>query len=151
MTEMTNLGELTFTRAYQAPRDLLFSVMTEPEHLCHFWGPVGVSTPIDNIIVEPHVGGRFETIMVNDETADEYPMRGVFVEFDRPIRLAWTEADVEGGMLTTITFTDLGDGTTEAFTHQTNVPEMYRSPEAQAGLETSFTKCDSYLATLRQA
>ncbi len=151
MSNATNLGELTFSRVYQAPVDLLFSVMTEPEHLSHFWGPIGMSTPIENIIVEPRVGGRFETLMVNDETGDQYPMRAVFAEFDRPNRLAWAEADVEGGMLTTITFTDLGDGTTETFTHQTNVPEMYQSPEAQAGLATSFTKCDAYLETLQSS
>jgi uncharacterized protein YndB with AHSA1/START domain len=149
MSETTDLGELTFTRVYQAPIDLMFRVMTEPEHLSHFWGPIGVSTPVENIIVEPRVGGRFETIMVNDEDGEEYTMRGVFAEFDPPNRLAWTEADVEGGMLTTITFTDLGDGTTEAFTHQTNVPEFFRSEEAQAGMQTSFDKCDVYLATLQ--
>jgi uncharacterized protein YndB with AHSA1/START domain len=149
MSDTTNLGELTITRVYQAPRALMFSVMTEPEHLSHFWGPIGVSTPIENIIVEPRVGGRFETVMVNDENGEEYAMRGVFTEFDSPSRVAWTEADVEGGMVTTITFTDLGDGTTETFTHQTNVPEMYLSPEAQAGLASSFDKCDAYLLTLQ--
>ena len=149
MSDTTNLGEVTITRVYQAPRDLMFSVMTEPEHLSHFWGPIGVSTPIENIIVEPRVGGRFETIMVNDENGEEYPMRGVFTEFDAPNRIAWTEPDVEGGMVTSITFTDLGDGTTETFTHQTNVPEFFRSEEAQAGMQTSFVKCDAYLLTLQ--
>ncbi|MEY2396957.1 MAG: hypothetical protein QOJ00_131 [Actinomycetota bacterium] len=146
---MSNLGELKLTRVYKAPRELLFQVMTEPEHLQHFWGPTGVTTPIGNIVVEPRVGGRFETGMVNDETGDVYPMRAVFVEFDPPNRLAWTEPDVEGGMVTTVTFTDLGDGTTETFTHQTNVPEQYLTPEAQAGLQSSFDKCDAYLEKIQ--
>ena len=51
-------------------------------------------------------------------------------------------------MTTTIVFNDLGDGRTETVTHQTNVPPMLMSPEAQAGLETSFVKFDAYLATL---
>ena len=104
--------------------------MIEPEHLTHFWGPVGVSTPIENITVDPRPGGVFETIMVNDETGEEYPSRGVFVEVVEPERIVWTEPDVEGGMTTSLTFTDLGDGRTEVVVHQTNVPEMYRSPEA---------------------
>jgi Activator of Hsp90 ATPase homolog 1-like protein len=48
------------------PRALLFDCMTRPEHLTHFWGPDGTTTPIDGITVEPQPGGRFETVMVND-------------------------------------------------------------------------------------
>ena len=43
---------------------------------------------------------------------------------------------------------DLGDGRTETVTHQTIVPAMFLSPEAQAGMETAFVKMDAYLATL---
>jgi uncharacterized protein YndB with AHSA1/START domain len=86
--------------------------------------------------------------MVNDETGEEYPMRGVFVDFDPPHRLSFTEADVEGGMTTSIVFNDLGDGRTETVTRQTNVPPMLMSPEARDGLESSFVKMDAYLATL---
>ena len=86
--------------------------------------------------------------MVNDETGEEYPTVGVFVEFDPPHILSFTEPDVDGGMTTKITFNDLGDGRTETVTHQTNVPPMFLSPEAQAGMETSFVKFDAYLASL---
>ena len=65
-----------------------------------------------------------------------------------PEKLVWTEPDVEGGMTTSVTFTDLGDGRTEVFTHQTNVPEMYRSPEAQAGMQSSFDRFAAYIASL---
>jgi uncharacterized protein YndB with AHSA1/START domain len=148
VTPETELGEMTLTRTWQAPAALLFEVMTTPEHLAHFWGPTGVSTPLANITVEPRPGGRFETIMVNDESGDEYPMRATFVEFDPPNRLSWTEAGVEGGMTTSVTFTDLGDGRCETLTHQTNVPAQFLSAEARSGLESSFVKCDAYLATL---
>jgi hypothetical protein len=70
------------------------------------------------------------------------------VDFDPPRKLSWTEAGVEGGTMTSITFHDLGDGRTETVTHQTNVPEMFMSPEARSGLESSFLKMDDYLATL---
>ena len=86
--------------------------------------------------------------MVSDETGDEFPTRGVFVEFDPPRAFSFTEADVAGGMTTSIAFNDLGDGRTETVTHQTNVPPMFLSPEAQAGMETAFVKLDAYLATL---
>jgi uncharacterized protein YndB with AHSA1/START domain len=143
-----NLGEVTFTRTYNAPRELVYSCMITPEHLTHFWGPIGVSTPIENITVDPRPGGVFETIMVNDADGALYPMRGVFVEVTAPEKLVWTEAEVEGGMTTAATFTDLGDGRTEVSIHQTNVPEMFLSPEAQAGMQSSFDRFVAYLATL---
>jgi uncharacterized protein YndB with AHSA1/START domain len=149
MTDTTpKLGEITYTRAWEAPRELVFECMTTPEHLTHFWGPVGVSTPIDNITIDLRPGGVFETIMVNDADGAEYPSRGVYVEIDPPSTLVWTEPDVEGGMTTSITFNDLGDGRCETVTVQTNVPEHFRSAEAQAGMESSFTRMDAYLATL---
>lgn len=149
---MTNaspiLGELTFTRTWDAPRELVFECMTTPEHLTHFWGPAGVTTPIEHITVDLRPGGVFETIMVNDADGTEFPSRGVYVEIVRPERLVWSEEGVEGGMTTSITFTDLGDGRCETVTHQTNVPEMFRSPEVEEGMLSSFDRMAAYLATL---
>jgi uncharacterized protein YndB with AHSA1/START domain len=144
----TTRGEITYVRQWDAPRELVFACMTTPEHLTHFWGPAGMSTPIENITVDLRPGGVFETIMVNDADGTEYPSRGVFVEIVEPETLIWSEADVEGGMTTSITFKDLGDGRCETVAHQTNVPEMFRSPEAQAGMQTSFDKMAAYLASL---
>jgi uncharacterized protein YndB with AHSA1/START domain len=144
----SNLGELIYTRVWDAPREVVFECMTTPEHLTHFWGPIGASTPLANIIVEPHAGGRFETIMVDDASGAEYPMKGVFVEVIPPEKLVWTEQDVEGGMVTSVTFNDIGHGKTETITLQTNVPEMFRSAEAQAGMQSSFDKMAAYIATL---
>ncbi|MGZ4690297.1 MAG: SRPBCC family protein [Acidimicrobiia bacterium] len=143
-----NQGELIYTREYKAPRELVFRCMIEPEHLTHFWGPVGVSTPIGNITVDARPGGAFETIMVNDESHDEYAMKAKFVEIVEPERIVFVEPDVEGGMTTSITFTDLGNGTTEVVVHQTNVPEMYMNDEAQAGMQSSFDKFAAYLESL---
>jgi uncharacterized protein YndB with AHSA1/START domain len=106
-----------------------------------------MSTPLDGITIEPRPGGRYDFVMVSDETGDEFPTRGVFVEFDPPRTFSFTEADVSGGMTTSIVFNDLGDGRTETVTHQTNVPSMFMSPEARAGMETAFVKLDTYLAT----
>jgi uncharacterized protein YndB with AHSA1/START domain len=140
------LGELTITRVFDAPRDLVFRCMLEPEHLTHFWGPVGVSTPIENITIDPRPGGVFETIMVNDADGAQYPSRGVFVEIVEPERLVWREPDV--GMTTTSTFVALDERRTEVRIHQTNIPEMFRSPEARAGFESSLDRFAAYLATL---
>jgi uncharacterized protein YndB with AHSA1/START domain len=143
-----NLGELTITRIYNAPRELVFTCMVTPEHLTHFWGPKGVTTPIDTIEVDAKPGGAFNTVMVSDADGSKFESRGVFVEVDAPRKLAWTEPDVEGGMLTSVTFEDLGDGRTEVTIHQTNVPEMFRSAEAQAGFNSSLDRFAEYVSSL---
>ena len=86
--------------------------------------------------------------MVSDADGSRYTMRAVYVEVRRPDRLVWTEPGVEGGMTTTITFTELGDGRTEVLTHQTNVPAMYADPQARKGFETSLTRFEEYVAAL---
>ena len=144
-----DLGEVTYTRIFDAPRELVFSCLIDPKHLTHFWGPTGMSTPIDRIVLDPRPGGAFETVMVNDADGSEYASRGVFTEVTRPERLAWTEPS--NGVSATTTFTDLGDGRTEVRIHQTNVPAHFRAPEAQAGFKTSLDKFAGYLATLQAA
>ena len=143
MTETaSDLGEVIITRIYDAPRELVFDCMTNPAHLTHFWGPMGVSTPLENITVDLRVGGVFETVMVNDDTGEQYPSKGVYTEINRPSVLAWEEP---GGMVNRSTFIDLGDDRTEVRIHQTNVPAMFRTPEAQAGMVSSLDRFADYL------
>lgn len=138
--------ELVYTRVFDAPRELVFRCMIEPEHLTRFWGPAGVSTPLETITVDARPGGKFETVMVNDADGSTYPTSAVFVEVSEPERLVWTEP--ASGMITTSTFTDLGGSRTQVRIHQAHVPEPYRSPQAQAGFATSLDKFAAYLATL---
>ena len=144
-----DLGEVTYTRIFDAPRELVFACMTDPQHLTHFWGPTGVSTPVENITVDLRVGGVFETVMVNDADGAEYPSKGVYTEITPPETLVWTEPDA--GMDCTTTFTDLGDGRTEVRIHQTNVPAMHRAAQARAGFKSSLDRFAAHLATLTAA
>ena len=148
MSEATGDSELTYRRVHDAPRELLFDCMTKPEHLTHFWGPAGTTAPLDGITVDLRPGGVFETVMMNDADGSHYTMRAVYIEVHRPDKLVWTEPGTEGGMTTTITFTELGDGRTEVVTHQVNVPEAFRSPQAQAGFVTSLDRFDVYITSL---
>lgn len=147
MTDQTaHAGELTFTRVFDAPRELVFRCMIEPEHLTHFWGPAGTSAPLEHITVDARPGGVFETVMVNDADGSRYPTRAVYVEVTEPDRLVWNEAHSQ--MTTTVTFTDVGDGRTEVRIHQVNVPEAFQRSEAQAGFLTSLDRCAAYLQSL---
>ena len=146
-TASTELGELTITREYDAPRDMVFRAMIEPEQLTHFWGPTGTHTPLDSIVIEPWAGGRFETTMVPDGAPPDagFPMKALFVEVVEPERIVFKE--LGGEMTTASTFTDLGDGRTRVVIHQTNMPAMYRSEDAQAGFNSSLDRFAAYLAT----
>ena len=139
-------GELIYTRVFDAPRELVFRCMLEPEHLTHFWGPAGMSTPLDGITVDPRPGGAFETVMVSDADGSRYTMRAEYVEITEPERIVWTEPAT--GMTTTSTFTDLGGARTEVQIRQANVPEAARTPQARAGFSTSLDRFAAYLRSL---
>ena len=139
-------NELTFTCILEAPRELVFRCMLEPEHLTHFWGPLGTSAPVDKITIDPRPGGVFEATMVNDADGSEHTMRSVYVEIEPPEKLVWTEP--ENGMTTTSDFIDLGDGRTEVRIHQTNIPAMFTSADAQAGFKSSLDRFAAYLSNL---
>ena len=143
---MTVPAEFTYRRVHRASRELLFDCLTQPEHLTHFWGPAGVSTPLETIKVDARPGGVFETVMVNDSDGSRYPTRAVYVEIVEPERIVWTEPD--SGVTTTSTFRDLGGERTELHIRQANAPAGYRSPEARAGFATSLDRFAAYLEKL---
>ncbi|WP_199513849.1 SRPBCC family protein [Nucisporomicrobium flavum] len=133
--------ELVHRRVLRAPRELVWKCLTEPAELAHFWGPRGMDTPVDGIIVELRPGGRFETLMVGAHGS--YRMVATFTEVVAPERLSWVEP--ASGMHTTSTLEDLGDGSTAVVIHQRHVPEAMRTPEARAGFLTSLDKLEAYL------
>ena len=137
------LGTATHTRVFTAPRELVFRCMLDPQHLTHFWGPAGMSAPLDGITVDPRPGGAFETVMVADAGPGTYTMRAVFDEIVEPERIAWTETT--SGMRTVSTFVDLGDGRTEVVIEQSNAPAEFLTPENQQGFLSSLDKLDRYL------
>lgn len=141
-----NDDELVYRRVFRAPRELVWRCLTEPAELARFWGPSGMSTPIDGIVVELRPGGRFETLMVGEHGS--HRMVATFTEVVAPRRLAWVEPAT--GMHTTSTLDDLGDGSTAVVIHQRHVPEAARLPAARAGFGTSLDKLENHLARLKQ-
>jgi uncharacterized protein YndB with AHSA1/START domain len=139
----TDGGELHFTRIFDAPRELVFRCLIDPDRLTHFWGPAGVSAPREHITVDPRPGGVFETLMVNDADGNTYPTSAVYDAVDEPELLSWTES--HSGMKVTAHLVDLGNARTELVIHQTRVPEAFLGPEAQAGFLTSLDRLAVYL------
>jgi uncharacterized protein YndB with AHSA1/START domain len=138
---MKGADELIHRRVLRAPRELVWRCLTDPEELSQFWGPRGMTTPLDGIVVELRVGGRFETLMVGE--TGSHRMVATFTDVVPPEKLAWVEPAT--GLRTTNTLLDLGDGTTELVIHQRHVPEAMRSPEARAGFLTSLDALAAHL------
>jgi uncharacterized protein YndB with AHSA1/START domain len=53
----TETPQLAITRAFDAPRGLVYRAFTEPDHLAAWWGPVGASLPRDEIEFDVRPGG----------------------------------------------------------------------------------------------
>ena len=141
-----NDDELVYRRVFRAPRELVWRCLTEPAELAHFWGPRGMVTPVDGILVELRPGGRFETLMFGERGS--HRMVATFTEVVPPERLAWVEP--ASGMHTISTLEDLGEGGTAVVIQQRHVPEAMRVPAARAGFLTSLDKLEEHLTHLLQ-
>jgi uncharacterized protein YndB with AHSA1/START domain len=85
-TMTTEDREIVATRVFDAPRDLVWQVWTDPEHITHWWGPNGFTTTIHEMDVEP--GGAWRFIMHGPDGVD-YRNEIIYVEVKKPERLVY--------------------------------------------------------------
>ncbi len=85
------------TRTFDAPRALIFKCYTQPEHMVHFWGPHGSTTPVCKI--DLRVGGLWRTVM-RFASGHEYGYTSVYLEITPPERIVYRDApdDWPGGL-----------------------------------------------------
>ncbi len=104
--------ELVFTRVFDAPRELVFKVWTDPKHIVEWWGPRGFRTESLDMDVRP--GGAWRLIMHGPDGRD-YRNRIVYMEVVRPERLVYKHAGEEQDesvrFQVTVTFEDAGGKT----------------------------------------
>jgi uncharacterized protein YndB with AHSA1/START domain len=94
MTAKANKGgeqlanrEVVMTRTFDAPREIVFKMWTDPNHMAQWWGPHGFTNPVCELDVRP--GGAIR-IDMRDSDGAVYPMTGTFREIVRPERLVFT-------------------------------------------------------------
>jgi uncharacterized protein YndB with AHSA1/START domain len=82
--------EITVTRVFEAPRQLVWDCHTKPE-LMQRWmlGPPGWSMPVCR--VDLRVGGRYRYVWRNDETGAQFGSYGEHREIAAPERIVTTE------------------------------------------------------------
>jgi uncharacterized protein YndB with AHSA1/START domain len=139
---------LEITRVFDAPRELVFKVWTQPEHLVRWWGPKGFTTPSCQVDVRP--GGAYRTL-IRSADGKEHCMRGVYREVTEPERLVMTFAwEDEAGnpgheTLVTVDFADQAGKTRLTFRH--GVFETVADRDSHFGGWSSFMdRLAEYLA-----
>lgn len=145
-------SELSISRIFDAPPELVYRAFADADQLCQWFGPVGYSTPYESVHSDTQVGGHQRLVMVSDDDpADRSTIDLTFTEVVENELLAGHQ-DVTGIPGTTGTvrlhlrleFHEEPGGKTRL--------ELRQGPHAGAitddatkGWESSFTKLDLLL------
>jgi uncharacterized protein YndB with AHSA1/START domain len=107
--------DLTITRVFDAPREVVFRAWTDPQQVSQWWGPRGFTAAVVEVDARP--GGEIRVDMRGPD-GTIYPNRGVFHEVSEPERLVVTTRLVDDAGKTliegrsTVTFAEDGGKTT---------------------------------------
>jgi len=85
-TNDTSNREIVTKRLLNAPRELVFKVWTEPEHIAQWYGPNGFTNTVHEMDVKPGGVWRF---MMHGPNGMEFPNKIVYTEVERPERLSF--------------------------------------------------------------
>jgi uncharacterized protein YndB with AHSA1/START domain len=85
--------DLVVTRIFDAPRELVFKMFTDPKHLQQFWGPKGFKSTV--LEMDPRPGGAFRIDMRGPD-GGIYPCTGVYREVIDPERIVYI-GEPDGG------------------------------------------------------
>ena len=83
-----NERELVVSRLFEAPRELVWAMWTDPEHAIHWWGPP--FCPAIEMHMDVRVGGEWRHCLKSAEDGSLLWQHGVFKEVVPPQRLMFT-------------------------------------------------------------
>jgi uncharacterized protein YndB with AHSA1/START domain len=81
---------ITMERMFDAPRDVVWRVFTDPKHVVQWYGGHGFSSPVCEMDVRP--GGLWRHVMRNPD-GGEFAMEFVFVDVVKPEKISWQNTD----------------------------------------------------------
>ena len=82
-------SEVRMTRLFDAPRALVYEVMTKPEHVRRWWGQLGEGYSVPVCEIDLRVGGKWR--FVNRHPKGEVTFYGEYRELNPPERCVFTE------------------------------------------------------------
>jgi len=138
--------EITLIREFDAPRDVVFKVMTDPNAIPKWWGPRAYWTKVDKM--DARSGGSWRFIH-GDNKGNEYGFHGVYhlVEPNRVIQTFEFEGVPGRPSLETMTLEDIG-GRTRMVTHSVFQSLEDRDGVVQSGMQTGAAETHDRLAEL---
>jgi uncharacterized protein YndB with AHSA1/START domain len=139
--------QITITRVFDAPRDLVFRAWTDPDQVARWFGPAGFETPRESVEIDLRPGGRFRLTMVRGEGM-EHPVDYEIVEFDEPELLVlksepMPQVGLDKGTVARIELED-EDGKTRMTL--TDGPYAGGAGHAEAGYQAAFAKLAALLS-----
>lgn len=142
------------TCIFNAPREHVFKIMTDPETIPQWWGPRSCTTTVDKM--EPWSGGNWRFV-VNSQKGDEWAFHGVYHAIEAPLRNIFTY-EYEGApgkvSLESTIYEDHDGGTlvttTSVFQTIEDRDEMMQS-DWQEGEEEAMARLEELLAEMRVA
>ena len=141
--------EIQIERWFDAPRERVFAVYTDPALIPEWWGPQGVTTIVDEM--DPRTGGRWRLICRNADGSED-AFRGAYREVTAPERISQTfEWEGMPGYvsLETATFEDHGERTkvktVSVFYSQEERDGMLGSG-MEGGMNETYDRFDEVLA-----
>jgi len=143
------------TRVFDAPRALVFTAWTEPQHLAEWWGPDGFS--ISTHSFDFRAGGVWRFVMHGPDGRD-YENRVTFDEIVPPDHIAYHHGggdDVEPVQFKTIvTFEDVGGKTRltlrATFPSAEERDRVIREYGADKGAVQTLARLGAYVARMPQ-
>ncbi len=111
LTAKPGVQTVIVERVFDAPRDLVFKVINDPDLIPQWWGPRGYTTKVEKM--ELRSGGQWRFIQHNP-SGEEFAFHGVYHSVSAPERVVQTfEYEGEPGhvVLETVTFEERGGKT----------------------------------------
>jgi len=149
--DMTNTAgrEIITTRVFDAPRDLVFRVWTEPQHVINWWGPNGFRNTIHEMNVAP--GGVWKFVMHGPD-GNDYNNKIIYVEIIRPEKLVYDH--VSGPLFrSTVTFEESAGKTAvtmhAVFQTVEDLEKVVRQFNAIEGAKQHFARLAEYLEKVK--
>lgn len=104
ISRVENERVLVLERVFDAPRELVFAMFKDPEHLKHWWGPQGWELPVCNIDFRP--GGVWHYCMkcIDRNQGEFFGMeswgKAVYKDINEPDSIAYSDyfSDAEGNI-----------------------------------------------------
>jgi uncharacterized protein YndB with AHSA1/START domain len=131
-------GEIAATRTLDAPRELVWKMWTDPNHIAQWWGPNGFTNTIHEMDVRP--GGVWRFVMHGPDGVD-YQNKILYREVVEPERLVYDH--VSGPQFhATVFFAEEGNKT------RLNMRMLFESAELRDKVAREFGAVEGLNRTL---